>query len=88
MSQTGLIRQLGQSVGSCFRTDTLREKGHNMFAIQWFDPYDAPNGRAKKDGGPRGRFATREEAENKAEYLLEGNDIPYKVVEVKEEKGA
>ena len=55
-----------------------------MFSIQWFDPYMPEAQQPYKDGKPRGKFATREEATERAEQLLEesGCDLPYEIVEI------
>ena len=54
------------------------------FAIQWYDPY-MPN-QPFKDGPPKGRFISREQAERVAENSINTSgafDIPYEIVEVK-----
>jgi len=58
-----------------------------MFAIQYYDCFDVtPAGYARKDGQPKGKFATKEEASNHADMQIEkyGADdaVTYKIVEV------
>jgi hypothetical protein len=59
------------------------EKPH--WAIQWYDCWDlTPAGHARKDGKPRGNFATKQDAEDAAEAAMGGADgVSYKAVEVK-----
>lgn len=55
-----------------------------MYAIQWYDPYMPESQLPYKDGAPKGRFATREDAEEKASELSDLADgIPYEIVEIK-----
>jgi hypothetical protein len=56
-----------------------------MFAIQWFDPFMPKSMQPYKDGQPKGKFATKELAEQFAEnQLMEYGafDIPYEIVEI------